>query len=188
MRPDEEHPAGMPPRKTSSKKPSNAPAQPRLVGGDDDVTEPRVLRPCVVLSPASQPLDESLHAALQAAGLTPRVEHDPRMAMAEACLLRREARQRRGAGADSTEPSPLVLISSDHREVASMLESMQQHVPDIPILRFDGANLVSLHASTPEPAPPVVVSPSGSPELTDEELSTLLSTDATQSPQRRTPK
>ncbi|MCP4759397.1 MAG: hypothetical protein GY894_01030 [Planctomycetes bacterium] len=171
----------MPPRKTSSKKPKTTPVQPRLVGGEDDIVEPRVLRPCVVLAQASQPLDETLHAALHEAGLTPRVEHDPRMAMAEVCLLRREARQRRGAGGDQDEPAPLVLTTTQQQEVDGMLAAMQKHVPDIPILRFDGAALVSVHASTPEAAPPLVVNPSNSPELTDDELATLLSADGSPS-------
>ena len=175
----------MPPRKTSSKKTTPAPARPRLVGSKDDVTEPRVLRPCVVLAQASRPLDEALHSALQEAGLTPRVEHDPQMAMAEVCLLRREARQRRGAGGDSTELSPLVLTSIELREVNSMLDAMQRHVPDVPILQFDGAGLISIHSSTAEAAPEVVDNPASSPELTDDELATLLDADGTASPQPR---
>ncbi|MDP7028658.1 MAG: hypothetical protein QF733_00370 [Phycisphaerales bacterium] len=160
----------------ASKKSGSKPATgPRLVRGDEQ-PPPRVLRPCVVLAQADQPLPDTLHQALLEAGLSPRVEHDPRMAMAEVCLLRREARQRRGAGGNQTDAAPLVMIAEAGSEASNLLQAMQQHVPDIPVLRFDGQDLRSMHEPPPAtPDPPVVVQPPHTQEVNEEELATLLS-------------
>jgi len=98
------------------------------------------------------------------------------MAMAEVCLLRREARQRRGAGGQQTEAAPLVMIETEGEETAALLQALQHHVPDIPVLRFDGTRLRSMHeppAASPEP--PVVVQPPQTPDVNEAELVTLLS-------------
>lgn len=170
----------MPPSKKkgpSKARPTGATPPPRLVRGDDTPEPPQMLRPCVVLAPASRPLGDALHRALRAAELAPRVEHDPRMAMAEVCLLRREARQRRGAAPDPEQPAPLVLVAAASDEELLLLEALHTHVPDVPIFQFDGATLQRLHTPDASDAsePPVIVQPPHRPEVTDDELSTLLS-------------
>ena len=168
-----------PPKKkgTSKASPKKAKPSPRLVRGDETPEPPQMLHPCVVLAPASKPLDDALHRALRTAQFAPRVEHDPRMAMAEVCLLRREARQRRGASADAEQPAPLILVAAPTAEERLLLEALHTHVPDVPVYQFDGASLQQLH--TPDAAdatePPVIVQPPHQPEVTDDELSTLLS-------------
>ncbi len=162
----------------ASKKSGSQPARgPRLVRGDEE-PPPRVLRPAVVLARPDVALPDALHQALLDEGLSPRVEHDPRMAMAEACLLRREARQRRGAGGQQADAAPLVLIDQDFDETTELLRAMKHHVPDIPVLRFDGKSLRRMHEppmDTPEPA--VVIQPPRTPDLNEAELATLLSGD-----------
>jgi hypothetical protein len=169
----------MPPSKkkgTSKARPKKAAPSPRLVRGDDTPEPPLMLRPCVVLAPASKPLDDALHRALRTAQFAPRVEHDPRMAMAEVCLLRREARQRRAASADPEQPAPLVLVASPAAEERLLLAALHTHVPDVPVYQFDGAALQQLHTPDASDAvePPVIVQPPHQPEVTDDELSTLL--------------
>jgi hypothetical protein len=53
---------------------------------------------------------------------------------------------------------------------------MQQHVPDIPVLHFDGVSLKTMHEAddAPPERPPVIVQPQ--PEVSDDELSSLLRT------------
>jgi len=170
----------MPPSKkkgTPTARPTKARPSPRLVRGSETPEPPQMLHPCVVLAPASQPLDNALLRCLRSADLVPRVEHDPRMAMAEVCLLRREARQRAGASADAQQPAPLVLIAAPGAESRRLLEAMHTHVPDVPILQFDGATLQRLHTPDASDAsePPVIVQPPLRPEVSDDELSTLLS-------------
>ena len=137
---------------------------------------PQIVRPCVVLASASEPLPEAFHRVLKSAGLAPRVEHDPRMAMAEVCLLRRESRQRRGITSESQELAPLILVTTPQAEERVMLEAMLLHVPDVPVMQFDGAALQRVH--TPDASdvsdPPVAVQPPKRPEVTDDELNTLL--------------
>ena len=161
---------------TSAPSPPGDRPSPRLVRGDETPEPPRILQPCVVLAPASKPLDDALHLALRAEHLTPRVEHDPRMAMAELCLLRREASQRRGATSESEQPAALILVATPTNDEVQLLEAMQRHVPDVPVLQFDGTTLQHVH--TPKGLdkndPPVIVQPPIHPEVTDEELSTLL--------------
>ena len=149
---------------------------PRLVGGDGDDPQPRVLHPCVVLAAASQPLAEAFHKTLLEEGLTPRVEHDPRMAMAEVCLLRREARQRRGTGANRSTAAPLILLDLTCQLTSELIAAMQQHVPDIPVLHFDGATLNTMHEADDAVTkqPPVIVQPPRSTEVNEDELTSLL--------------
>lgn len=98
------------------------------------------------------------------------------MAMAELCLLRREAAQRRPVTSESEHPASLILVASPTADEVHLLEALQRHVPDVPVLQFDGAALQRIH--TPEGhikhEPPVIVQPPGRPEVTDDELSTLL--------------
>ena len=149
---------------------------PRLVGGDGNDPQPRVLHPCVVLAAASQPLAEAFHKTLLEEGLTPRVEHDPRMAMAEVCLLRREARQRRGTGANRSTAAPLILLDLTCQLTSELIAAMRQHVPDIPVLHFDGATLNTMHEADDAVTkqPPVIVQPPRSTEVNEDELTSLL--------------
>ncbi len=170
----------MPPSKkkgASKARPKKAMPSPRLARGDDTPEPPQMLRPCVVLAPASPPLDEALHRALRAADLAPRVEHDPRMAMAEVCLLRREARQRRGASPDAQQVAPLVLVAQPAAEERLMLEALHTHVPDVPVFLFDGASLQLLQTPDASDArePAVIAQPPRQPDVTDDELATLRS-------------
>ncbi len=161
----------MPPREKKPRGPQTT--APRMPEGQDD-TPARILVPCVVLAPPSNPLSDAALRALQEEGLMPRVEHDPRMAMAEACLLRREARQRRGATGQSDRPSPLVLMQTPSDEVDAMLEALHRHVPDLPVLRMEGHRLEELTPASTPVDPPVVAQPPSRPEVTTDELSSLL--------------
>ena len=107
---------------------------------------------CVVLAPVDQPVDPMLHAMLSEKNWSARVEHDPRMAMAEACLARRE-RQLRAAWQTHSGLIPGLVILSHPRadEVDSMRTAMERHVPDIPIWTCRTTPLN--HSTTPhEPA------------------------------------
>jgi hypothetical protein len=161
---------------TSAPSPQGGRPSPRLVRGDETPEPPRILQPCVVLAPASKPLNDALHRALRAEHLTPRVEHDPRMAMAELCLLRREASQRRGATSETELPAALVLVATPTGDEVLLLEALRRHVPDVPVLQFDGTTLEQVH--TPKGIetrePPVIVQPPVRLDVTDDELSTLL--------------
>lgn len=139
-------------------------------------TRARVLGPCVVLAPLDQRLGDDLLRTLDAQGLSPRVEHDCWLAMAEACLLRREARQVRSTGAPA-EPAPLVMLDEPDAQASDMLQSMARHVPDIPVLRYaDGALHVVAEATAPEDdaEPPVIIQPPRNREVSDDELASLL--------------
>lgn len=148
----------------------------------DPPDPPRVLGPCVVLAPLDRRLEQDLLSTLEQAGLSPRVEHDPHLAMAEACLLRREARQRRGIGG-SADPAPLILIEDPSDEAVTMVEAMIHHVADIPIMRYAHGSLSPLQAGASDDAhgtppelvdPPVVIQPPRGREVTDDELASLL--------------
>lgn len=155
------------------KKKRSATGSPRLVQDSDHTPPQRVVRPCVLLAPVSQVLPDSLHAALSQAGLTPRMEHDPEMAMAELCLLRREHRQHR-IGGQTSEPSPLVLAASPSEDTLTMLDALTRHVPDIPVLHFDGSTLQTHRAASPDAEPPVVAHPPSKTDVSDAELASLL--------------
>jgi hypothetical protein len=133
----------------------------------------RPLRPCVVLAGLDSPIPQPLHNALQQADLAPRIEHDPRMAMAEACLLRREARERAALGLDDmTSPPPLILLVSPEGAVADMVSTMKRLVPDVPVCMLVGEALATLE----DPATP-------SPELVPEEIESLLGRPASKAQQ-----
>jgi hypothetical protein len=135
---------------------------------------PSILRPCIVLAPIDSPMPAPLHEALHEANLAPRIEHDPRLAMAEACLLRREARQRAAAGLDA-DPCvpPIVLIAAPQGATAEMIDTLHRIVPDIPVLLLVGDQLgeLDLHDDP-------------SPELVPDEIMSLLGTDVDESPSR----
>ncbi|MDG1838114.1 MAG: hypothetical protein P8I91_04860 [Phycisphaerales bacterium] len=169
-------------KKTGKQKMQGPGQTPRLVGGDGDDAQPCVLHPCVVLASASQQqLTDAFHTALLEEGLVPRVEHDPRMAMAEVCLLRREAKQRRGTGADRSTAAPLILLDLTCQLTNELIAAMRQHVPDIPVLHFDGTSLNTVHkaldAATKQP--PVIVQPPRSIEVNEDELMSLLRSSTT---------
>ena len=107
--------------------------------------EARPLRPCVVLTSLERPVPEPLHQALHEADLAPRVEHDPRMAMAEVCLLRREMHERAAIGVDEDAPlPPLVLLGAPTDAQAVMVDTLQRMVPDVPVLMLVGNTLGEL--------------------------------------------
>ena len=102
---------------------------------------------CVVLTTLDRSIDPSLYATLAARAWTPRVEHEPRMAMAEACLVRREL-QLRAAWQDlgaSMIPG-LILLGEDQPEELKPLQSaMARHVPEIPIWTVRSGDLVPIN-------------------------------------------
>ena len=147
---------------------------PRLVEEPNEPPPQRIVRPCVLLAPASGTLPDALHAALAAEGLTPRMEHDPEMPMAELCLLRREQRQRPQGDAPQA-PAPLVLAAPPLDRTIAMLDALARHVPDIPVLQFNGTSLCTHRAAEVSADPPVVAHPPASAEVSEAELSTLLS-------------
>ena len=142
---------------------------------------------CVVLAPLDRAVDPQVYAALSERGWSPRIEHDPRMAMAEACLVRRELQLR--AAWQSTSGLVPGLILAPHPEpddVDAMRTSMARHVPDIPIWTTHGHQLEPLNESAristrileatdqvdfAEPDTPALVFHPGEEDLTPEPLS-----------------
>jgi hypothetical protein len=90
-----------------------------------------------------------MHTALNEAGLVPRIEHDPRLAMAEVCLLRREARHRAASGEQPDSYAPLILLTSPTGAIQDMIDTLAQVLPDIPLLLLSGKSLNTLHAVEP---------------------------------------
>ena len=115
--------------------------------GDGSAAAP--LQPCVVLAGLDTPIPEPLHHALHEAGLTPRIEHDPRLAMAEVCLLRRESRHRTARGEPHTAHAPLVLLATPAGATQDMIDTLGRVLPDIPLLLLRGKTLDTLHAVEP---------------------------------------
>ena len=89
---------------------------------------------CVVLTPLDRPVEPGVYGILSDRGWSARVEHDPSMAMAEACLVRREL-QLRAAWQSITDliPGLVLLPHPDQEAIEAMQTSMARHVPDIPI-------------------------------------------------------
>ncbi len=104
---------------------------------------------CVLLAPLDRPVDPAIYGALSERGWSARVEHDPRMAMAEACLVRREL-QLRAAWQSATDliPGLVLLPHPDQSEVEAMQQSMARHVPDIPIWSARGQHLEPLNEAS----------------------------------------
>lgn len=142
---------------------------------------------CVVLAPMDRPVDPLLYAALSERGWSPRVEHDPRMAMAEACLVRREL-QLRAAWQLSSGLVPGLVLSPhpEPEDVEAMRTSLARHVPDIPVWSAQGQELEPLNeaariaARSPiktdeheqiEPETPALVFHPGDEDLSPEPLS-----------------
>ena len=168
----------------SKKKPnSTKPPAPGTPGDDAVPTPPRVRRPCVVLAPTEHVLDQAFLMSLDGQGLTPRLEHDPQMAMAEVCLLRREARQRATQQSEAADMPPLVLIDPTQPHTANMVVVLQRLIPDIPIYVVDEHGAICLESSadettpTDQAEPPMVIQPRRDVEVTDQELSVLLGGD-----------
>ncbi len=170
------------------------------------MNEPRTdLLTCVVLTPLDRSIDPGLYATLAARSWTPRVEHDPRMAMAEACLVRREL-QLRAAWQDlETSLVPgLILLAEDHSdEVESLRIAMDRHVPEIPIWTARDGELVPINdaaAETEDPEstsiaadedlPPLVFHPADgrrdAEPLSRDEVSMLLN-DSPEGPDQKDP-
>ena len=143
---------------------------------------------CVVLAPMDRQVDSRLHALLSEQGWSARIEHDPRMAMAEACLARRELQLRAAwqtyAG---LIPGLVILSHPEADEVDAMRTAMNRHVPDIPIWSAQNHSLEPLNDAarasaqikakdtTSAPAvmddPPALVFHPGDEQFTPEPLS-----------------
>ncbi len=141
-------------------------------------TEDMPMAPCVVLVPHEHAINEQLPRLLSDRGWSPRLEHDPRMAMAEACLVRRELQIH---NAWETEPVPipgLIVVEPDSiPDWKEFRSAMVHHVPDIPIWRWNGTELEVEHdasASRPEEPPPPSPLPFKPEPLSHEEVSMLL--------------
>ncbi|MEE2906370.1 MAG: hypothetical protein VX527_00910 [Planctomycetota bacterium] len=142
---------------------------------------------CVVLAPLDRPVDPQVYAALSERGWSPRVEHDPRMAMAEACLVRRELQLRAAWQSNSGLIPGLVLAPHpEPDDVDAMRTSMARHVPDIPIWTTHDHQLEPLnesarissriqetmaHIETPSAETPALVFHPGDEDLAPEPLS-----------------
>ena len=101
---------------------------------------------CVVLAPVDRPVDPEVHAMLSDQGWSARVEHDPRMAMVEACLARRELQLRAAWQTYSGLTPGLVILSHPQvDEVDAMRTAMDRHVPDIPIWTAQNRSLEPLN-------------------------------------------
>jgi hypothetical protein len=101
---------------------------------------------CVVLAPLDRQIDPQLFAALAERGWTPRIEHDPRMAMAEACLVRREIQMRAAWQQASGQTPGIILATAEPRgTIDAMQASMARHVPDIPVWSARGDALEPLN-------------------------------------------
>ncbi|MCH2136675.1 MAG: hypothetical protein MK101_08850 [Phycisphaerales bacterium] len=140
------------------------------------LTDPKasapVLAPCVVLAALDTPVPQTLHGALHAAALSARIEHDPAMAMAEVCLLRRSARQKAADGATGEALPPLVLLSQPTDAAAEMVHELERLLPDVPVLLLQGSQLVQLAAaSVPQPQvdPDEILSLLGRPDASPRE-------------------
>ena len=101
---------------------------------------------CVVLAPMDRTIDPALYTTLSERDWSPRVEHDPRMAMAEACLVRRELQLRAAWQLESGQVPGLVIASHPNVDlVDAMRTSMARHVPDIPIWTTNGSQIEPLN-------------------------------------------
>ena len=117
---------------------------------------------CVVLAPMDRTIDPALYTTLSERDWSPRVEHDPRMAMAEACLVRRELQLRAAWQLESGQVPGLVIASHPHVDlVDAMRTSMARHVPDIPIWTTNGSQIEPLNEAartashTKQSSPPI---------------------------------
>lgn len=141
-------------------------------------TEDMSMAPCVVLVPREHAFDEQLPQLLSDRGWSPRLEHDPRMAMAEACLIRREL-QVRNAWEEEPMPIPgLIVVEPDSIPAwEAFRAAMVNYVPDIPIWRWNGTELEVVHGALPTKPevssthPPLQFKPA---PLSHEEVSMLL--------------
>lgn len=138
------------------------------------------MAPCVVLAPANQALGDRLPTCIAEMGWSSRIEHDARMALAEACLVRRNLRLRH-AWDDEVVPLPgLLLVNPEEVEhLDELLAAVHEHVPDLPMWRWDGESILPLEPareeSEPTPDPPIPASLPFRPEpLTHDEVSMLL--------------
>lgn len=141
------------------------------------------MAPCVILAPADHPLDELLPRLLAERGWSARVEHDARMAMAEACLVRRDMHIRH-AWDDQQIQFPGIILAVPERcgDVDALRNAMRNHVPDIPIWKYDGTAIIPLEGTdpqlrpeVPDPVPDIQSPIPFKPEpLTHEEVSMLL--------------
>ena len=139
------------------------------------------MAPCVILAAADQALDDRLPACIAGMGWASRIEHDARMAFAEACLVRRSL-QLRHAWDEIVVPLPgLLVVDPDRTEgLHALQEAIRDHVPDLPLWRWNGDAIVPLNeaderATEPEDDADIPASYPFRPEpLTHDEVSMLL--------------
>lgn len=165
---DQTDPPGMPPE-----DPPQGAATPTW---DPALTPPQetagALHPCVVLAGLDTPIPQPLHGALHEANLAARIEHDPRLAMAELCLLRRTARQQAAEGNTGAAPAPLVLLAPPAGPSADMIAALCHMLPDVPVLMLQGSALTEYPPSSmpsPEVDPDEILSLLGRPGTIEQE-------------------
>lgn len=101
---------------------------------------------CIVLAPMDRQVDPRVHALLSDRGWSAHIEHDPRLAMAEACLARRELQLRAAWQTYSGQVPGLLLLSHPEADqVDAMRAAMARHVPDIPIWTLQNGLLEPLN-------------------------------------------
>lgn len=117
-----------------------------------DAKSPSSLAPCVVLAASDQALDDRLPGCIAAMGWSSRIEHDARMAFAEACLIRRSL-QLQHAWDDEVVPLPGLLVVDPDRtaELQALQDAAGAHVPDLPLWRWDGDAIVPLNETAIQP-------------------------------------
>ena len=139
------------------------------------------MAPCVVLAAADQALDDRLPAGIAGMGWASRIEHDARMAFAEACLVRRSL-QLRHAWDEVVVPLPgLLVVDPDRTDgLLDLQDAVREHVPDLPLWRWNGDAIVPLDEAVDQVVEPkddvgIPTSYPFRPEpLTHDEVSMLL--------------
>ena len=111
------------------------------------------MAPCVVLAAADQALDDRLPGCIADMGWSSRIEHDTRMAFAEACLIRRSL-QLQHAWDDVMVPLPgLLVVDADGTDdLQALQDAVREHVPDLPLWRWNGEAIVPLNETVAPPA------------------------------------
>lgn len=149
-----------------------------------DANNPSSMAPCVVLAAADRALDGRLPGCIADKGWSSRIEHDTRMAFAEACLVRRTL-QLQHAWDDEVVALPgLLVVDPDGTDdLQALQDAVREHVPDLPLWRWNGEEILPLNqtasrtAAQPEPEDESDIPPSYPfrPEpLTHDEVSMLL--------------
>tara|TARA_B100001059_G_scaffold148921_1_gene148729 strand:+ start:16856 stop:17383 length:528 start_codon:yes stop_codon:yes gene_type:complete len=144
------------------------------------VSSPTSMAPCVILAPADHVLGSDLPACLAGRGWTSRIEHDARMALAEACLIRRSLMVRQAWDDDVATPPGLLVVDPDRfDDLDALRDAVREYLPDLPLWRWDGEAILPLDPPEAEPPsdsePNIPASLPFRPEpLTHDEVSMLL--------------